>query len=56
MRAVAELGLCCPEDVVVAGIDDLPSTAGFRPRLTVVAQPARNMGRDGATRLFDRIA
>jgi hypothetical protein len=52
MRAVAELGLCCPEDVAAAGIDDLPWTAGFRLRLTVVAQPARNMGREAAMRLF----
>jgi LacI family transcriptional regulator len=56
MRAVAELGLRCPEDVAVAGIDDLPWTAGFRPRLTVVAQPARDMGREAAMVLLDRIA
>ena len=56
MQAVAELGLRCPEDVAVAGIDDLPWTAGFRPRLTVVAQPARAMGREAATLLLDRIA
>jgi LacI family transcriptional regulator len=56
MRAIAELGLNCPGDVAIAGIDDLPWTAGFRPRLTVVAQPARRMGREAATLLLDRIA
>jgi len=56
MSAIAEIGLRCPEDVAVAGIDDLPWSAGFRPRLTVVAQPAREMGRRAATLLLDRIA
>ncbi|HZZ61623.1 MAG TPA: LacI family DNA-binding transcriptional regulator [Roseiarcus sp.] len=56
VRAVTELGLHCPEDVAVAGIDDLPWTSGFRPRLTVIAQPARAIGREAATLLLDRIA
>jgi LacI family transcriptional regulator len=56
MRAVAELNLVCPDDVGVAGVDDLPWTAGFRPRLTAVAQPARTMGQEAATLLLDRIA
>jgi len=55
MRAIAELGLRCPEDIAVAGVDDFPWTAGFRPRLTVVAQPAREMGREAAKLLLDRI-
>ena len=56
MRAIAEMGLCCPADVAVAGIDDLPWMAGFWPRLTVVAQPGRAMGREAARLLLDRIA
>ena len=56
VRAVAELGLSCPDDVAIAGVDDLPWTAGFRPRLTAVAQPARMMGREAASLLLDRIA
>ena len=56
MRAIAEAGLVCPDDVAVAGVDDLPWTAGFRPRLTAVAQPARRMGREAASLLLDRIA
>ena len=56
MRAVAEMGLICPDDVAIAGVDDLPWTAGFKPRLTAVAQPARTMGREAATLLLNRIA
>ena len=56
MRAIAELGLVCPDDVAVAGVDDFPWTAGFRPRLTAVAQPAREMGQKAAALLLDRIA
>jgi LacI family transcriptional regulator len=56
MRAISEMELRCPADIAVAGIDDLPWTAGFRPRLTVIAQPGRAMGREGARLLLDRIA
>jgi LacI family transcriptional regulator len=56
MRAIAEMGLRCPTDIAVAGIDDLPWTAGLRPRLTVIAQPGRAMGREAARLLLDRIA
>ena len=42
--------------IAVAGIDDLPWTAGLRPRLTVIAQPGRAMGREAARLLLDRIA
>ncbi len=56
MRAISEMGLRCPADIAVAGIDDLPRTAGFRPRLTVIAQPGRAMGREAGRLLLDRIA
>jgi LacI family transcriptional regulator len=56
MRAIAEMGLRCPDDVAVAGVDDLPWSAGFRPRLTVISQPGREMGREAARLLLDRIA
>ena len=56
MRAISEMELRCPADIAVAGIDDLPWTAGFRPRLTVIAQPARAMGSEAARLLLDRIA
>ncbi|HEY1779048.1 MAG TPA: LacI family DNA-binding transcriptional regulator [Roseiarcus sp.] len=55
-QAILNSGLACPEDVAVAGFDDFPWAAAFRPRLTVMAQPAYEIGREAATLLFDRIA
>jgi LacI family transcriptional regulator len=56
MQAVIDRGLRCPEDIAVAGFDDFPWAAAFRPRLTVMAQPAYEIGREAATLLFDRIS
>lgn len=56
MQALIEKGLRCPEDMAVVGFDDFPWAAAFRPRLTVVAQPAYEIGREAATLLFDRIS
>ena len=55
MQAMAERGLRCPEDLAIAGFDDFPWAEAFRPRLTVVAQPAEQMGREAVALLFDRI-
>lgn len=51
MRAIADLGLRCPQDVSVVSIDDFPWANAFRPRLTTVAQPVATMG-DTAVRLL----
>lgn len=56
MQAVINQGLSCPEDIAVAGFDDFPWAAAFRPRLTAVQQPAYEIGRETATLLFDRIS
>ena len=55
MQALAERGLRCPEDVAIVGFDDFPWAEAFRPRLTVVAQPAERMGREAVALLFDRL-
>lgn len=55
-QAVLDRGLACPEDMAIVGFDDFPWAAAFRPRLTVVAQPAYEIGREAATLLFDRIS
>ncbi len=39
MQALADLGLSCPEDVSLAGIDDFPWADVFTPRLTTQRQP-----------------
>jgi LacI family transcriptional regulator len=56
MQALLERGLSCPQDMAIVGVDDFPWAAAFQPRLTVVAQPAYEIGREAATLLFDRIS
>lgn len=55
MRAVAERGLRCPEDVSVACFDDFEWASVFQPRLTTVAQPSYDMGRTAVELLFARL-
>jgi len=55
MRAVAEQGLRCPEDLSVACFDDFEWASVFRPRLTTVAQPTYDMGAKAADLLFTRL-
>lgn len=55
MRAVAERGVRCPEDLSVACFDDFEWASVFRPRLTTVAQPTYDMGVKAADLLFARL-
>ena len=55
MRAVAERGLRCPEDISVACFDDFEWASVFHPRLTTVAQPIYDMGMKAAELLFARL-
>ena len=55
LKAIHELGLRCPEDVALAMFDDVPFGDVIQPRLTVVAQPAYEMGRVGAKLLIARL-
>ncbi|CAB4858702.1 unannotated protein [freshwater metagenome] len=48
-------GLRVPEDVSIAGFDDLPIAALLTPRLTTVRQPAAEMGAMAARLLFELI-
>jgi LacI family transcriptional regulator len=52
MRAVAERGLRCPEDISVACFDDFDWASVFHPRLTTVAQPTYEMGSRAAELLL----
>jgi LacI family transcriptional regulator len=56
LHALADLGLRVPEDVAVVGFDDLPQAMVIFPFLTVVAQPAFEMGRRSVAVLLDRLA
>lgn len=54
-KAMAERGLRVPEDIALVGFDDLPPALVTAPFLTVVGQPAYEMGRKGVEVLLDRL-
>jgi LacI family transcriptional regulator len=52
IRALRGLGVDVPEDISLAGFDDLPARLIMQPFLTVVSQPAYEMGRAGVELLL----
>ncbi|HZT36913.1 MAG TPA: LacI family DNA-binding transcriptional regulator [Bryobacteraceae bacterium] len=54
-KAIQELNLRCPEDAALAVFDDVPGGDVFRPQLTVVSQPAYEIGYRAAEILIQRI-
>jgi LacI family transcriptional regulator len=55
MKALRDLGLDCPKDLSVAGLDDFPWADAFKPQLTTVAQPVEAFGQQAARMLLERI-
>ncbi|MGC1593817.1 MAG: substrate-binding domain-containing protein, partial [Candidatus Acidiferrales bacterium] len=55
LAAIQEIGLACPEEVSLLGFDDFYWATLLRPRLTVVRQPAREIGMIAARILIDHI-
>ncbi len=55
LSAIARLGLRVPNDLAFAAFDDFDLAEFTSPPLTVVRQPAQEMGRVAANLLFDRI-
>lgn len=55
LKTIQELGLLCPQHVSLAVFDDYPGAEIFRPSLTVIAQPAYEMGYRGTELLIERI-
>jgi LacI family transcriptional regulator len=55
IRAIADCGLSCPENISVIGFDDIASAAYHIPRLTTVRQPLRRMGEMAVQTLLKRI-
>lgn len=55
LRAISELGLLCPQEIAVVGFDDHPWASVCAPPLTVVSQPAREIGRRAAQMLCTQI-
>jgi LacI family transcriptional regulator, galactose operon repressor len=56
LQAFAKAGVRVPEDVAVAGFDDIFPGSLYDPPLTTVHQPMRLLGERACTRLLDRIA
>ena len=54
-RALRDAGLRVPEDVSLVAYDNLPDHMVLDPFLTVVAQPAYEMGKRAAELLLERI-
>ena len=55
MVAIREAGLRVPEDIAVAGYDDIPVANLLNPPLTTVAQFPERLGRRAAEMLFERL-
>lgn len=55
LSAVLHLGLKMPTDLAFVGFDDFDMAEATSPPLTVVRQPAQEMGRVATSQLFDRI-
>jgi LacI family transcriptional regulator len=55
MRALGELGVKCPQTVSVLGFDDFEWSAYFTPRLTTIAQPTYEMGKQAMRMLLSKL-
>ena len=55
MRAIADAGLRCPEDISIIGFDDIATATYTTPRLTTIRQPLKRMGEVAAQLLLRRI-
>jgi LacI family transcriptional regulator len=56
LQACNELAVRCPDDISLAGIDDVPWSNVIRPRITASVQPIDDMARAACRLLMDRIA
>ena len=56
IAALNERGLRVPEDIAVAGFDDIPVARLVSPPLTTVAQFPTALGRRAAEMLFERLS
>ena len=56
MRALADLGLRCPDDISIASTDTIPGIGALRPRLTRTEHPVTEMVNEALRLLNDRMA
>jgi LacI family transcriptional regulator len=55
LTAIHEAGLRVPQDIAVAGIDDIPAAHLVTPSLTTITQYQQNIGQRAAEMLFERL-
>jgi LacI family transcriptional regulator len=55
LQAIFEAKLVIPRDIAVVSFDDMPWSSLLRPSLTAVAQPAYDLGVEGARLLLSRL-
>ncbi|MCC5975391.1 MAG: LacI family DNA-binding transcriptional regulator [Rubellimicrobium sp.] len=55
LQACNELGIACPAEVSLAGIDDVPWAAVVQPRITTAVQPIEDLARTASELLMRRI-
>jgi LacI family transcriptional regulator len=55
LRVAQQRGLRVPQDLSIAGFDNVPEGSLVWPGLTTAAQPMREMGREACRKLFERI-
>jgi LacI family transcriptional regulator len=55
MRALADLGMKCPDDISIASTDTIPGIGGLRPRLTRTEHPVIDMTNEALRLLVERI-
>jgi LacI family transcriptional regulator len=55
LRAIQELQLRCPKEISLLGFDDFEWATLLRPALTMISQPAREIGALAARTLIEHI-
>ncbi len=56
LRAVIDLGFRCPDDISIAGIDDVPWGDLVKPRIATVVQPVKEIGSKAIEWLLERLS
>ena len=55
MKAIKQRGIIMPDDISIAGFDDMGFTAYLTPALTTVLRPVEEMSKEGAQILINKI-
>ena len=55
VESVFDIGYRCPDDISIAGIDELPWASAIRPKLTTVCQPVEDIGKETMRLLLGRL-